>query len=264
MCGIVGYVGRRALGANTIVESLRLLQTNQEPGEETPVGGHGAGLAAWCPGGGFGVTKVGASDDPVCDLQSQTEREMPWALVPGSTVLLGHVRRASPSLKHTARYAEAAQPYVAACWSAWEVVGIHNGYATNYRDILRKPHHLESASVGPVDSEVIPHFLEELLSDEVALPQALDQLVDGVRGRGNTFCLAARKGGEMWVVLAHRGKTRGLTVWENEEGAVLFVSRKRCQGPELSDLITRNGYAEVISIGRQEPARFSRLWKVPC
>jgi glutamine phosphoribosylpyrophosphate amidotransferase len=241
---------------------MRLMQVDRQPGERSPVGGHGAGLAAWRGSADPRIVKVGGEGDPVRILRSELERTAPWTLTSGSTLVLGHVRRASPSLEDTIPYEEAAQPYIADCRGIGGIIGLHNGYVANYKSLVSQEHRLESVGRGLVDSEVLPHLLEELLAEGTALPEAVDAVGQKISGGGSTVCFVATWKAATWVALLHVGKTRGLSVWENDEGELVFISRPRCLGPGLSLIIEERGLEETFTIGRQEPGRFQRLWPV--
>ncbi len=225
------------------------------------MGGHGAGIAARTETGEVVTLKVGGDADPVAALRDKIGREAPWLLERGWGVLLGHVRRASRRFQASVPHSAAAQPYVTSCGRSLQVVGVHNGYARNYAQLLSQPHVLESADLGPVDSEILPHLLEELLDSGRDFPCAIDEFVRRVRG-GNAVCFLICRQGSAWVAVVHRGKTRGLTVWENSEGELVLVSRPRCLGIEFRILLERGGFREVFRVGRRETARFSGVWQV--
>jgi glucosamine 6-phosphate synthetase-like amidotransferase/phosphosugar isomerase protein len=261
VCGIVGYIGRERLSAGALLACMQRLQVDREKWERTPVGGHGAGIAAWTPTGEVAVLKVGGTGDPVGALTEEIKRAAPWLPDRGSGILLGHVRRASPRFQASVPYRAAAQPYVASCRHGLQVIGIHNGFASNYRTLLRQRHVLESVDLGPIDSETLPHLVEELLIGGSDLPVVAEEVGRRITGGNSAFFLIRRRGAA-WAIAVHRGKTRGLAVWENSAGEVVFVSRPGCLGPELSGLLDRGGFRDVFRVGRRETARFARAWHV--
>jgi hypothetical protein len=52
--------------------------------------------------------------------------------------------------------------------------------------------------------------------------------------------------------LIHKGKTRGLTVWVNEEREVIFCSRKEPLIEEFSKILDKGKFREKISIAYRE------------
>ncbi len=261
MCGIVGYVGRERIPATALLECMRLMQTDREKWERTPVGGHGAGLAARRTDDHFTTVKVGGNGDPVAALRDEISRTAPRLLEAGSDVLMGHVRRAVPRFLSTVARAEATQPYVASCWENLQVIGIHNGFASNYGRLLSRTHRLESAHLGPVDSETLPHLVEELLTSGRDPHEAMGEVARRIRG-GNAAFFIVRHNGSTWAGIVHVGKTRGLTVWENSLGELLLVSRPRCLGSFLRSVIDSHGFRVVFRVGRREAARFTKAWRV--
>ena len=54
--------------------------------------------------------------------------------------------------------------------------------------------------------------------------------------------------------LVHRGKTRGLTVWTNDENEVVFCSRPEPVIEEMGELLVRGKFKEKASIKWREDA----------
>jgi hypothetical protein len=48
--------------------------------------------------------------------------------------------------------------------------------------------------------------------------------------------------------LIHKGKTRGLTVWANEQGEVVFCSRKEPLMESFGSILIDGGFTEKASI----------------
>jgi hypothetical protein len=54
--------------------------------------------------------------------------------------------------------------------------------------------------------------------------------------------------------LLHKGRTRGLTVWTNEKGEVIFCSRPEPVTEEFEKVLVRDKFKEKISINWREDA----------
>ncbi len=113
----------------------------------------------------------------------------------GSRLFLGHVRRASPEFEKTIGHKECTQPYKPNCMHNFSFVSAHNGKVQNYLRLKKKlssRHEFESEKIELVDSEVIPHLFEELLSNSKKPEKATHTLFDQVEStdkQGNTVAI---------------------------------------------------------------------------
>jgi len=97
MCGIFAYLGCELISIFEVLKALRLLESEQELGEKSPVGGHGAGIAFLIEREQLTLVKVGKTNgSPVENLKLQLK-----VTAVGSRLVLGHVRRASPEFEET-------------------------------------------------------------------------------------------------------------------------------------------------------------------
>jgi len=228
MCGIFAYMGHKPIKIAQALQVLGILENEQQPNEPTPVGGHGAGIAYLSHKHEFTLTKVGKTQgSPVNDLKLQLPN-----LAAQSTVILGHVRRASPEFTGTISHAECTQPYKPQCMPDLNILSAHNGKIQNYKELtnqLAKSHKFESQEIELIDSEVIPHLLEELLSRTTGTKKAIHTLFDQIEGtdtQGNTIVVLYSSGGKPQLHAIQKGKSRGLTIWTNSKGETLLCSRK--------------------------------------
>jgi len=261
MCGIFGFMLTEPQQIAPALEVLKALETHQYPNEENPVGGHGAGVFFNSPNGKEFFLKVGkTSESP-----ARTLAQKVLAVQSQASLFIGHVRRASPEFLHTIAFEESTQPYVASCGANLRVAAVHNGFVSNYVEIqkkLRLKHFFESQKEnGLVDSEIIPHFLEELLAGGADLGEALNALYGQLEDQNNAVCmlvLNSRRVGDCFVFL-HIGKTRGLTVWSNRKGEVMFSSRKEPVKCAFGEFLEKHGFEEKLSIGWNEPRNIKPL-----
>jgi len=249
MCGIFGFALRQAVSTEKVFNVLQRLEAHQLPTEPRPVGGYGAGIAFAKEDGKVSLVKTGkTSDSPVECLRRIVE--------PSSvSVLLGHVRMPSPEFMATARFKEAAQPYVAKCLPGSTVVSVHNGKVENYLQMKSKlgSHVFESQQSTLIDSEVIPHYFEILLAETRHPIQARDALYSSLQG-SNTAAVMQIGETAAFLHLFHKGKTRGLNVWSNEEGELVFSSRKEPLILEFGDVLTEKRFKERAEILCQQEA----------
>lgn len=248
MCGIFGIALKKSVPLDMVFKVLERLEVHQLSSEPIPVGGYGAGVAVLENDGRIVLEKVGKTrDSPVKHLK-ETMR------VGEARVLIGHVRYPSPQFMETARFRETAQPYLADCLSGLRVVSVHNGFVENYQQIregLSGAHVFGSDKVGFVDSEVVPHFFEQMLRESGSVDEALDGFFSGLDGN-NTIGLLHVAGERVFLHLIHKGKTRGLRVWVNDDGEVGFCSRTEPLVDVFGDLLKKGKFREKVSIGWQE------------
>lgn len=253
MCGIFGFALTKPVQLESVFRILESLEIQQCPRERRPVGGFGAGLAILREDKTFLLKKVGKADkaSPAKKLSSLVKSKE-------ARILIGHVRMPSLQFMKTACYSETAQPYVAACSKNTTVVSAHNGFIENYKAIRRRlsqMHSFESESIELVDSEVIPHYFEEITKKEKT-GEALDTLRSTLQGSMALSLLQVSEE-ELFLHLVHKGKTRGLVVWENPHNEMIFCSRKEPVMVEFVDLLREGKFKEKVSIGWNEEKNLS-------
>lgn len=250
MCGIFGFALKKSLPMARVFRVLEKLEVHQYPEEPLPLGGYGAGVALLLEDGNVLVEKVGkVGDFPARKLADVVK-------VDKASVLIGHVRNPSPEFMKTAKYRETAQPYVVEREPDVTVVSVHNGKVENYREIrktLVSAHVFESEKFELVDSEVIPHFFEETLSEKEDVAEALYSFFCALRG-SSAIALLQLGEEDSFLHLLHKGKTRGLTVWANDMNEVIFCTRKEVLSEELGNLFSKGRFKEKASIAYREEA----------
>jgi glucosamine 6-phosphate synthetase-like amidotransferase/phosphosugar isomerase protein len=250
MCGIFGFALKKPLPMTRVFKVLERLEVHQYPREPLPVGGYGAGVALLLEDGNVLVEKVGkVGDSPAKKLEETIK-------VQEASVLIGHVRLPSPEFMKTAKYKETAQPYVVEREPELTVVSVHNGKVENYREIrktLGKAHVFESEKYELIDSEVIPHFFEETLSEKGEVTEALYSFFCALHGSSSIAMLQLSEE-DSFLHLLHKGKTRGLTVWTSDRNEVIFCSRKEVLTEELDNVLSRGRFKEKVSIQYREEA----------
>jgi glucosamine 6-phosphate synthetase-like amidotransferase/phosphosugar isomerase protein len=251
MCGIFGFVMKKPLSMIQVFRVLQKLEVCQYPGEPRPVGGYGAGVAVLLDDGTILSEKVGkAADSPAGQLA-----EMMKARLAEASVLIGHVRFPSPEFLDSAKFKEAAQPYVGQFEKELTIASVHNGKIENYRELREKlkEHVFESDKVGFVDSEIIPHYFSELINEIETADEALYELLCTLKGSNSVAMLHVDEE-NAFLHLIHKGKTRGLTVWANQKNEVIFSSRPEPVMEEFSRILARDKFREKASIKWREDA----------
>lgn len=244
MCGIFGFALMKPVSLVKVFKVLKKLEVHKYPREVKPVGGYGAGVAIFKGDENIVLKKVGKVDGSPAEYLSKI------ADVAEATVLVGHVRMPSPWFMKTACFKEMAQPYLARCYPNLKVVSVHNGNFVNYKEIrekLSRVHTFESEKTQLIDSEVIPHFFEELLKEKAEAGDALDALFSALKGP-NAISLLQIGEERVFLHFIHKGKTRGLTIWTNKQNEVIFCSRKEPLIEEIGDILTEREFEEKISI----------------
>lgn len=248
MCGIFGFSLIKPVPMERIFRVLQKVEVQQLPQEPLPLGGYGAGVAVLLDDGSVLVEKVGKiGESPAAYLPEIVK-------VRKASVLLGHVRMPSPEFMKTAKFKETAQPYVVEREPGLTVVSVHNGKMENYREIrktLGADHIFESEKFELIDSEVVPHFFEDILSEKRDVNQALYDFFCTIKG-SNAVAILQVEEENSFIHLVHKGKTRGLTVWTNEKNELVFCSRKAPLIEEFNDVLTRGKFKEKIYIPYHE------------
>ncbi|HML02520.1 MAG TPA: hypothetical protein VK487_04005, partial [Candidatus Bathyarchaeia archaeon] len=261
MCGIFGFMLTTPQQIAPAFEVLKALETHRYPNEENPVGGHGAGVFFKDVNGKEIYMKLGKTSE----FPARTLAQKVLAVHSQALLFIGHVRRASPEFLHTISFKESAQPFVASCGANLRVVAVHNGFVSNYLEILKKlglKHFFESEKEKElIDSEIIPHFLEELLLDGADADGALNMLLGQLDNQNNAICVLVLDSGRVGdrIVFLHTGKTRGLTVWSNRRGEVMFSSRREPVKYAFGEFLEKHDFDEKVSIGWNEPKNINPL-----
>jgi glucosamine 6-phosphate synthetase-like amidotransferase/phosphosugar isomerase protein len=259
MCGIFGFTLKKPVRTLQAVKVLGRLEVHQYPDESTPVGGYGAGLAILEPDGGLVHWKVGRAGDesPATQLSKVVDAAE-------ASVLIGHVRMPTPKFMATAKFKEAAQPYVVEREPELVVASVHNGEVENYKELratLGQAHVFESEKFELVDSEVVPHLFEELLSEKGEMNEALYSLFCALQGSSAIGLLHVEEE-NAFLHLIYKGKRRGLTVWTNSENEMVFCSRKEPLIQEFSGILRKGKFKEKISIAHTEDAGLKLSFQV--
>lgn len=265
MCGIFAYMSGQPVQTREVLEIMRLLETDQETGEKNPVGGHGAGVAYLTERNALQLVKVGRTNgSPAEDLRSQLEQA-----TESSTLILAHVRHASPQFQDTIKHPECTQPYRPTCTRNLAVLTAHNGYAANYQQLknnLTKTHHLESQKTQLIDSEVISHVYEEALSnlrDPTKAAHTLYEQIEGTETQGNTIVTLTLNKNQASINAIQKGKTRGLVIWTNPQNEVIICSREKPIQKILGSILTRNHYQKTININRKDTTNIEAHFHQP-
>jgi hypothetical protein len=134
----------------------------------------------------------------------------------------------------------------------------------NYKELrkqLSEEHVFESEKVELIDSEVIPHYFEALLNEVDSIDEALYMLLCTLHGSSAIAMLQIDEE-NTFLHLIHKGKTRGLTVWTNDQNEVIFCSRKEPLIEEFSRLLVKGRFREKISIPYREDAGLKLSYQV--
>ena len=245
MCGIFGFALNRRVPMVKVFRVLQKLEVHQYPNEPKPIGGFGAGIAILKKDRSVLLEKVGKTRDV-----SPAKYLSEIVNVNEASVLVGHVRMPSPQFMETAKFKETSQPYLTQCLHGLKIISAHNGNVTNYKSIREKlsaKHVFESEKIELIDSEVIPHLFEELLIENANPKEALENLYQALEG-SNALSLLQSTPKRLLLHFVHKGKTRGLTIWKNDYGEVVFCSRKEPLMEEFGDILEKGGFKEQVAI----------------
>jgi glucosamine 6-phosphate synthetase-like amidotransferase/phosphosugar isomerase protein len=254
MCGIFGFALNKSISTDAVFRVLENLEIHKYPQEATPVGGYGAGIAVIEADGSVILEKVGrVSLSPVKSLEQIVKDRLTKA-----SVLLAHVRMPSPEFLGTAKFRETAQPFTVELDPALTVVSVHNGKVENYKELraeLGQEHIFESEKYELIDSEVIPHYFEELVNEKENANEALDEFYNILQG-SNAISLLQIDEEATYMHLVHKGRTRGLTIWTNSRDEVIFCSRKETLTEKFQSILQRGKFEERFSVPYHEDRSF--------
>jgi len=250
VCGIFGFALKQKMPMDNVFKVLEQLETHRYPEESKPVGGYGAGIAVINGKRRVILEKTGKVSDV-----SPVKRLSETVKVNEANVLVGHVRMPSKEFMSTVEFRDTAQPYMAKCYSDLVVVSAHNGYFSNYkklREKLGEKHVFESEKIDLIDSEVIPHLFETRLVEKGGhVEEALDSVFQCLEG-SNTVCLLHVGKEDLFIHFIHKGKTRGLNVWTNNQGEIIFCSRRETLTSEFTKLLVKSEFREKLSVKWRE------------
>ncbi len=258
MCGIFGFILDKPLSMKKVFAVLKKLETSKYANEEFALGGYGAGIAIMMADGDVRVEKVGkTADSPAAELEEIVKKAcVMHAELDNAKVLLGHVRMPSAENMGTVKFKEAAQPFVGHFEQDLTVVSVHSGVVDNWKALRAdlKKHIFESEKSGKfIDSEVIPHYFGEILLQLEDADSAAYELLNTLKG-SNVAALLQIDAENAFMHLVYRGTPRGLKVWENEKGEVIFCSRAEPVENELESLLLSGKFKEKVSLSRNEDA----------
>jgi glucosamine 6-phosphate synthetase-like amidotransferase/phosphosugar isomerase protein len=262
LCGIFGFMLKKPLPLTKVMKVLEKLEVSKYPDEKLPVGGYGAGVAVLLDDGGVYSEKIGKNAvSPVAELAEILKPRLSEA-----RVLIGHVRYPGLEFMDTVKFKEGAQPYVGSFEPKLTIVSAHNGRIENYLEIKAKlkEHVFESEKARLIDSEVIPHYFGELLAEELETETAVQELLCTLKGKTvGAISLLQLDDEEQVLHLLHKGWSRGLMVWANEKGEVVFCTRPEPVQEELKQLFSRRGFKAKAVIKPREEAELKLSFPVP-
>lgn len=255
MCGIFGFALSKPLKVSLAMKVLMLLETHQYSNEKSPVGGHGAGAYFVDSAEKEVFLKFGKTNgSPARALAKRILEKKPR-----TKLFISHVRWASPIFRNTIAFKECTQPYITTCSRDMKVISAHNGFMENYWEIraaLRLRHKFESIKTGTlIDSEVLPHFFEEMMQNKMDGATAADSIstiLEGQKGNTVSMLLSRKNKTENRLIFIHHGKTRGMTIWTNPNCEVIFSSRKAPVRQVLNEFLKAHNFKEKISVAWRE------------
>ena len=256
VCGIFGFVLKKPLSMTKVFAILEKLEVSQYPSEQLPVGGYGAGVAVMLDDGGVISEKVGKNADSPAGQLAQIMKPR----ISQARVLIGHVRHPSLEFMDTVKFKEAAQPYVENFEPELTIVSAHNGRVENYMELKAKlkAHVFESEKIRLIDSEVIPHYFGALLNETEDAVQAAHKLLDSLKGKTvGSIALLQLDSENQILHLLHKGWSRGLTIWANDKGEVIFCTRPEPVLEELKETLDRGNFKEKAVIKPREEAEIN-------
>ena len=229
MCGIIGYIGNRAVSP-LLLEGLSSLEYR---------GYDSAGIAVLSPDGTSAVRKAAGK---LTQLRAALESGLPEG-----TTGIGHTRWAT----HGAPTDLNAHPH-ADCRG--EVLVVHNGIVENYQALRRDLTDQGHVFTSQTDTECIPHLIESYISEEYSLEEAARQAANRIRGSNAIAVMSTRDPDN--IVAFRVGNAGGIVVGHGDD-EMLMASDLPALLPH-TNRITYLAAGEMVSLNRTR-ARFSGL-----
>ena len=156
---------------------------------------------------------------------------------------------------NTVKYKEAAQPYIEHFDPNLTIASAHCGEVENWKELksILKGHVFESDPIGFVDSEVVPHYFDELLNETQDPNTALYELMCNLKG-SNLVALMQVDPENAFIHLMHKGKTNGFNVWNNDRGELIFCSRSEPVTTNLKTILAVRRFKQKAIIDKNEDA----------
>ncbi len=187
MCGIAGYVGHRP-AAPVLVDCLQRLEYR---------GYDSCGIAVVSDAGVFLRRSVG----PIAEF-----REEVLSAAPTGTIGLGHTRWATHGRADLAN----AHPH-ASCDGA--VLVVHNGVIENAFELRERLVRQGHRFTSDTDSEVVPHLLEQGLTEGLSMDEAVSKLPSQLVG---SYAIVAVRQGQDELFVLRKGSPLVVGVGEGE------------------------------------------------
>jgi hypothetical protein len=103
-----------------------------------------------------------------------------------------------------------------------------------------------------------------MLNEKKDSEQAVHKLMDSLKGpMVGSIAMLQLDEEEQVLHLLHKGWSRGLTVWANDKGEVIFCSRPEPVLEELKEVLSRDGFKEKAVIKLREEAELNLPFQVP-
>ena len=184
MCGIIGYVGRRAAGP-ILLEGLQRLEYR---------GYDSAGIAVMDRDGAIAVLKRRGK---LAELENSID------VMPNGGSGIGHTRWAT----HGEPSDRNAHPH---CSSAGDVVVVQNGIVENHRELRERLAEAGVTCQSDTDTEVIPQLIALALQRGLSFDEALRETLDLISGANAVVAVSKNEPGRIYA--ARRGSAGGIVI----------------------------------------------------
>jgi hypothetical protein len=94
---------------------------------------------------------------------------------------------------------------------------------------------------------VVPHNFEEMVSETQDIAETLYGYFCSLQG-SNAIAILQLGEEDSFLHLIHKKETRGLTVWKNDRGEVIFCTRKTPVIEEFGEIIKKGRFREKVEI----------------
>ena len=111
-------------------------------------------------------------------------------------------------------------------------------------------------------SPVIPHLFEEKLRkyhDEI---EARKKTLENIEGNNAIAILSATKNDRVFLHILHKGQSRGMHIWKNDHGEIIFCSRPKPLQQIFRTFLKKNNFKKILSISYQEPKETQQTYRI--
>jgi len=216
MCGIVGYIGKKSVGVEIVINGLQALEYR----------GYDSAGVAYDDGGTIHIVKQQGRVQALVDALGKKP--------PLSRTAIGHTRWATHGAPSTIN----AHPHTN---SEGTIAVVHNGIIENYVELRERLTKLGYTFVSDTDTEVIPHLLDYYAGVSASFAEAFVETLTQLRGAYGLLVTTTREPNKLFAARLGSPLVLGITphgvIVASDPNAVLSFTK---------DVVYLNDHERVV------------------